>query len=243
MAEEKTEGANDPQNQPEKFIAPMAQDPAKAAAEAVAKAAMEAALQAASQAATNPTLFPQNSLTGRGELRINSQSTRRRRRRNTQNPFAWLQSPGTFIWGVTSGWLLEDNAKARGLKGRDAIVEKIRCAHYDNDSRIFIWVTNPLDADGIRVKLVNGRYQANIADWMFEEGIAPEPGISQKFDLVEAPELMLGLPSLCIDLNKAQQTSYFATTKEKDEDENEEGETKGKVDKKDPDPDTDDESE
>lgn len=232
MAEKKSPGAGDPQNQPETFIVPMAQDPAKAAAEAAAKAAMEAALQAASQVEAQTQISAT-----RGNLRINSLATNRRLRRNTQRPFVWLKSPGTLIWGVASHWQFVDNAMARGLKERDQAVEKIRCSRYENDSKIYLWVTSPLDGDGIRVKLVHGRYEANIADWMFEEGIAPRPGISQKFDLVVADEVMLGGLALRFDTNQAQKTTYFETSR-KDHDDDEESTPAKKKGK-----DTDDENE
>lgn len=223
-------GSDDPQSQPAKFIAPMSEDPAKAAAEAAAKAAMEAALQAAAQAGA-PTVSQHNNPDNKGTLRINSRGSKRTIRRNTQDPFVWLKSPGTLTWGVASKWLFEDNAAARNQKLKNGEVKRIRCGHFDKDSKIYFWATHHLDPDGIDVHLVKGKYVANIAAWMFEEEIAPAPGISQKFDLIQAQEQMLGLPALCIDRNKARKTKYAADATNKAADETT---PKKNVDKKDP---------
>lgn len=218
MGQTKGPSADGSQNQNEKFIVPMSQDPAKAAAEAAAQAALEAALLAASQAntQTQSEILQYNNPDNKGELRINSRASKRTIRRNTEDPFLWLKSPGTLTWGIAAKWAFEDNAKARKQKLKNNEVQRIRCAHYDQDSLIYFWVTSPQDPDGYEVNLVDGKYVANIADWTFEEGIAPAPGISQKFDLLPAPELMLGLPALCIDLNKARKTTYFEPSKKSD---------------------------
>jgi hypothetical protein len=189
----------------------MTQDPVKRAAEAAAKAALEAALQAADQALP-PTI--QN----RGRtLRINTNSSVRVVRRNQQSPFVWLKSPGTLIFGITSKWKLEDNAQARRTPLRNEKIEKIRCARFDGEKIIHLWVTDSLDPDGIVVTETESGLQANIAPWLFREGIAPDPGIKQKFDLLDSPELMLDLPAITFNMGKAKKTTYFDTTDKKDE--------------------------
>ncbi|MDF2627649.1 MAG: hypothetical protein K0R39_1480 [Symbiobacteriaceae bacterium] len=73
-------------------------------------------------------------------------------------------------------------------------------------------VTDPNDSLGFKVVLVNGRWEANIAEWLFEEGLAPEPGINEKFDVAESPNLILGLPALCFNTDLAQDTKHFDTS-------------------------------
>jgi hypothetical protein len=204
----------DPGPDKQNFIIPMAQDPAKAAAEAAAKAALEAALQAAGQAL--PPNNPTPGSTGR-TLRINTNSSVRVIRRNQQSPFVWLKSPGTLIFGITSQWKLEDNAQARKTQLRNEKIEKIRCARFDGEKIIHLWVTDSLDPDGILVTETESGLQANIANWLFREGIAPDPGIKQKFDLLDSPELTLGLPALTFNMGKAKKTTYFDTTDKKDQ--------------------------
>lgn len=219
MTDKNGTGAQQPQDQ--KFIIPMAQDPAKAAAEAAAKAALEAALQAAANINPQPEPQPEGTTPpkARGALRINTRTTSRQVRRNLQDPFVWLRSPGTLLLGVASKWMFEDNAKARKAKKRKGEVLRIRCAHYDDDPNIYFWVTDPKDGHGYDLELVKGQLQVNIADWMFEEGIAPKPGVSQKFDLVEATEPELGGAVLCINTNQARKTKYFDTSGKKDAEE------------------------
>ncbi|MDF2631299.1 MAG: hypothetical protein K0R39_5130 [Symbiobacteriaceae bacterium] len=205
---------DDPQNQPEKFIIPMAQDPAKAAAEAAAQAAEEAARQASGQAQP-PDIknhVPNNS--GR-TLRINTNSSDRVIRRNHQTAFVWLNSPGTLILGIASKWKYEDNAKVRKAELTNGKIEKIRCARYDDEMVIHSWVTDSLDPDGIPVTETKGGLQANIAPWLFKEGIAPDPGINQKFDLNDSPELMLGLPALCFNMTKAKKVTRVDPSEKK----------------------------
>jgi hypothetical protein len=209
-------GAQDPQNQPDKFVVPMAQDPAKAAAEAAAKAALEAALQAAAQV-TPPSIGDQTSHSAGRTLRMNTNSSDRIPRRNQQYPFVWLRSPGTLLFGITSKWKFVDNAKARKVKVENETIQKIRVARFDEEKLIHAWVTDPLDPDGIEVKETESGLQANIAPWLFREGIAPAPGINQKFDLLDSPELILGLPALCFHMNKAKKTHYFETSGKKEE--------------------------
>jgi hypothetical protein len=218
MVDKKAPGSGDPQPQEQKVIDPMTLAQAQASYEASQRAALQAALQAAG------VTIPQAPPT-RGALRINARATNRRMRRNLQDPFVWLKSPGKIILGVASKWMFDDNAKTRKLKMRKGQVMRLRCSHYEDDPLIYFWVTDPNDGDGYDVLLVNGHFEVNIADWMFEEGIAPEPGISQKFDLVEAEEQMLGGPALCINTSQARKTKYFDTTgKKDDEDETAEGE-------------------
>jgi len=62
----------------------------------------------------------------------------------------------------------------------------------------------------------------NISDWLFEEDIAPAPGISQKFDLVEADEPEFGGAVVCFNTEQARKVKYFDPSGGKDEEDGEE---------------------
>ena len=217
MSEKKTQGSGDQQPQDQKFIAPMAQDPVKAAAEAAAKAALEAALQAASHVQPVPSA-PETATppTKRGAPRINTRKFTRKITRNLQEAFVWLKSPGTLILGVASKWLIEDNAKARQVKRRKGQVYRLRFARFDGDPFIHCWVTDPNDSNGYDLELLKGQFVVNISDWLFEEDIAPAPGISQKFDLVESTEPDFGGAVLCFNTEQARKVKYFDPSGGKD---------------------------
>ncbi|HYF76236.1 MAG TPA: hypothetical protein VD973_03840 [Symbiobacteriaceae bacterium] len=231
MGTNKANGSGEQQPQEQKFIYGMAQDPAQAALEAAAKAAHQAALQAAANVQPTPTPGTQSYVPPEGEFRLNSRSNSRRKRRNLKDPFLWRKSPGTLIFGVASKWMLDDNAKARKVKMRNGQTMRIRCASRDNDPCIYFYVTHPLDPLGFDVEWVRGHWEANIAEWLFEEGTAPDPGINQKFDVVQSPHLILGLPVLCINTDLARETKHFDTS----------GKKKNEVDNEDPDTDDEDE--
>lgn len=201
-------GAEDPQNQPEKFIIPMAQDPAKAA--------LEAALQAAAEVQPPGPENHTPQISGR-TLRMNTNSSERVPQRNTESPFVWLKSPGTLTFGIIAKWMLLDNAKARKQKVQNDKIEKIRVARFDDEKLIHTWVTDSLDPDGIPVKETKSGLQANISKWLFREGIAPALGINQKFDLLDSPDLVLGMAALCFHMDKAKKTHYFETNPKKEE--------------------------
>lgn len=222
MGDKKTQGSGDQQPQDQKFIAPMAQDPAKAALDAAAKAAQETALQAASHVSPPPLTEETTTPARRGAPRINTRKTSRRVTRNLQEAFAWLKSPGTLIFGVASKWLIEDNAKARKVKKRRGSIVRLRFADFDGDPCIYFWVTDPKDNHGYDLQLVKGQTVVNISDWLFEEDLAPLPGISQKFDLVEAHEPELGGPVLCFNTEQARKVKYFDTTGGKDDEDEDE---------------------
>lgn len=224
MSEKKTQGSGEQQPQGQKFIIPMAQDPAKAAAEAAAKAALETALQAAANIQPQPDPQPDGTTQpkNRGAVRINTRKTTRRVTRNLQDAFAWLKSPGTLILGVASRWMVEDNAKARKAKKRKGETLRLRFARFENDPCIYFWVTHAKDGNGYDLDLVKGQSVANISDWLFEEGIAPPPGISQKFDLNEATEPELGGPVLCINTEQVRKVKHFDTSGAKDDEDEDE---------------------
>ncbi|HYF81106.1 MAG TPA: hypothetical protein VD973_28670 [Symbiobacteriaceae bacterium] len=236
-------GSDEQQNQPQKLTGPLSSAALRAAALARLQAALQAAasdpaksdeLKAAMQEAINagievaPTLTSHESTAN--TIRANSRSSKRTVRRSQHRPFVWLKSPGTIIGGVQAKWLLQDNAKARSVKLKNDKVERIRTGRKDGDSRIYVWATDWKDTDGYEVEENGTDFIINIAEWMFSEEIAPAPGIKQKFDLVEAPELIQGLPALCINLDKARKTTTFTFSHAKKK----EGQPdpKGTVDKK-----------
>ncbi|MDF2629530.1 MAG: hypothetical protein K0R39_3361 [Symbiobacteriaceae bacterium] len=224
MTDKKSTGSGDQQPQDQKFVAPMAYDPAKAALDAAAKAAHEATLQASSLVNQgSPSVA--NHLTPsatRGPARINKRKTTRRVTRNLQDPFVWYKSPATLILGVAAKWMAEDNAKARKVKKRRGDVLRIRFGRFENDPHIYLWVTDPKDNDGYDLELVKGQQVINFSDWAFEEDLAPPPGIKQKFDLMETNEPEFGGPVLCFNTEQARKTKTFDPSGGKaDEDEDE----------------------
>jgi hypothetical protein len=215
-------GSNEQQNQPQKPTGPLSNAALRAAALARLQAALQAAasdpaksgeLKAAMQEAIKAGIDVAPTLTSPGTaentIRANSRSSKRTVRRSQHRPFVWLKSPGTIIGGVQTKWLLQDNAKARKVKLKNDTVERIRTGRKDGDNRIYFWVTDWNDTDGFEVEEDGTDIIINIAEWMFAEEIAPAPGIKQKFDLVEAAELVQGLPALCINLDKARKTKTF----------------------------------
>ncbi|MDF2630174.1 MAG: hypothetical protein K0R39_4005 [Symbiobacteriaceae bacterium] len=234
MVSKKPDGSGDPQNQPQKPTGPLSNEALRAAALAKLQAALQAAasdpakvdevksaLEEAIKAGVEvaPTLASHE--TTDNPLRINSRAGSRKVRRNQQRPFCWLKSPGTIIGGVQAKWSFEDNAKARKVKLKDGKVERIRTARKEGDSNIYMWVTDGKDADGFEVEEDGSNITINIADWIFAEEIAPAPGTKQKFDLLPAPELVGGLPALCINLEKVRKTTTFKVSyKKRSDDQN-----------------------
>jgi hypothetical protein len=191
--------------------APMNQDQA-----AAARAAMEAAVEAVKQqAVTNPVVSPKETVI-RGRTFVRYSRKQRVRKRNQQPAFVWHVSPGMLKLGKTSEWALQDNAKSRGVTLVDGEVQLICVGNFNDDDLLYIWVVDENDPDAFEVKRNDEGYQeANIAEYLFDKGKVPQPGVKRKYNLLPAPELIDGKPALCIYLDKPIKTGTFATTKKK----------------------------
>ncbi|MDF2630043.1 MAG: hypothetical protein K0R39_3874 [Symbiobacteriaceae bacterium] len=209
---EKNSRATGDQNQAPKFTAPMAQDPETAARLAAAQEAMEAVKQ---QARTNPVLTPKETVI-RGRSFVRYTRKQRTRKRQQQSAFLWHYSPGTLVFGRSGEWDLQDNSKDRGIPLVDETVQRITLGNFNDDDLLYIWVTDENDPDAFKVERNdNGYLQTNAADYFFDKGKAPKPGVKRKYDLLPAPELIDGKNALCIYLNKPTKEGTFSTTKKK----------------------------
>ena len=207
----KDESAANPEQQ--ETIAPMNQDQATAA-----RAAIEAAIQAVKQqAVTNPVYTPKETVI-RGRTFVRYSRKPRVRKRNQQPAFVWHFSPGMLKFGKTAEWTLQDNAKSRGIDLVDGDVQLICVGNFNDDDLLYIWVVDENDPDAFEVKRNDEGYQeANIAEYLFDKGKVPQPGLKRKYNLLPAPELIDGKNALCIHLDKPIKTGTFATTRKKKE--------------------------
>lgn len=185
----------------EKKIVPLAQDPAIEAA----KAALEAIKQTASSAGASAQIIMN------GKPFRQYSRTKRIKRRNQGQASLWLRSPGLLALSTRSEWMVLDNAQARGAKRNEGEEYRLCVGRFD-DETLYLWATDSNNPDGFEIKRHRRQLLVNIADYLFEEGLVPEPGLTQKFDLLPGPEPIHGLPALCIYLKKAVAKRHLTQT-------------------------------
>ena len=160
-------------------------------------------------AAANNVPAPQDE--GKSEIRYNQNISRNVMKRNQYRPGAWGQG-GTLDCFASTDWALTELARLRNIptNPNSGEVDKVQVARKGEETRIWIFPTDPTDADGIEVKRSKGQPVLNFFLFLAKESLLVPMGKRERYELtvVTGPESPVG-PALLLDFAKPMETKLI----------------------------------